>query len=136
MEAAANNSLEMRQDEEREVDWVAVPLKSPTPRDKDECYRCGGTNHSLQNCRYKEAVCRKYKRRGHIAQKCRGKDGARSTAARWVDAEEEVATVYKIGPELHPMKVHVQVQIEGRPLTMEVNTGAAVSLSPETVLTK
>ena len=135
MEAAAKNCLEMRQDEERAVDRVAVPPRSYTPRDRNECYRCGGTNHDAQSCRFKDAMCHKCKKRGHIARKCRAREGTRTIPARWVEAEDTPShTVYKIGSGLHPMKVDIRV--EGRPITMEVETGAAVSLVPEHVWKK
>ena len=51
------------------------------------------------------------------------------------DTQEEVQAIYKIGNKtLHPMKV--RVHIEGRPLLMEIDTGAAVSLISETVWKK
>ncbi|CAC5407785.1 unnamed protein product [Mytilus coruscus] len=37
-----------------------------------DCYRCGG-NHLAADCRFKEAKCHSYKKKGHIAKKCRNK---------------------------------------------------------------
>ena len=36
--------------------------------------------------------------------------------------------------QLHPLKV--EIDVEGRPITMEVDTGAAVSIVPETISQK
>ena len=48
--------------------------------------------------------------------------------------DDGTCTVYKIGIDLHPLKV--EIDVEGRPITMEVDTGAAVSIVPETVSQK
>uniref|UniRef100_A0A914VWG2 CCHC-type domain-containing protein n=1 Tax=Plectus sambesii TaxID=2011161 RepID=A0A914VWG2_9BILA len=36
-----------------------------------QCYRCGRTNHTAANCRFKEEYCRNCDKKGHIAAVCR-----------------------------------------------------------------
>lgn len=45
---------------------------------KEECFRCGRSNHSPDKCFFKDAECHTCKRRGHIKPKCpeKGKKGS------------------------------------------------------------
>ena len=38
------------------------------------CYRCGGKQHSAQDCRFKTAECHHCRKKGHIAKVCRSKN--------------------------------------------------------------
>ena len=38
-----------------------------------KCFRCGRTNHSAPQCRYKDAVCKKCNKTGHLAKVCQSK---------------------------------------------------------------
>ena len=42
-------------------------------REKDSCYRCGRTNHSTAECKFKDAECYHCGKKGHIAPACRSK---------------------------------------------------------------
>ena len=108
------------------------------------CYRCGNASHTAQDCRFREAVCHKCKKRGHLARVCRGSSSSyRSNRrpTRWVDSEVTTAdkrslspdpddmlgNVYAVGcSRVSPYKV--TLELEGQPVTMEVDTGAAVSI--------
>ena len=111
------------------------------------CYRCE-QDHPPDRCRYKKAVCRNCGKIGHIQRACRSQGrqhwGKPQTGVRpqlWKakavkslhleDAEElEELVEYKlntvVGERDKPLVV--TVEIEGKELKMEVDTGAAVSL--------
>ena len=38
-----------------------------------KCFRCGRTNHSAPQCRYKDVVCKKCNKTGHLAKVCQSK---------------------------------------------------------------
>ena len=38
--------------------------------DKKRCFRCGLTNHTQDNCRYKDAECFKRHKSGHLQSEC------------------------------------------------------------------
>jgi hypothetical protein len=119
---------------------------------KEACYRCGQTNHKASECRFKEAPCHNCGKKGHIKVTCRskkqptqgkGQSQRHKGATKWVDTndsgedpgEETDVEVYSIGNRSnHP--ILVEVQVDGRELTMEVDTGAAVSILSEQGLRK
>ena len=118
------------------------------------CYRCGQTGHTAQDCNFKNAACHKCGKNSHIAKVCRGggkpHNEARSggKATRWVDKEElegvssgvnsvedHLYNVYTLGPgKPHPYQV--AIQLDGKEIAMEIDTGAAVSIISEVTLKK
>ena len=126
-----------------------------TSKTSEACYRCGRTNHEPKDCRFRDAICNTCGKRGHISPVCRSKksnkhahkhsDARQSTQrTKWVTADvdcedRETASdsndlkLFMIGEKSSP-PIEVEVQIDGQPLHMEVDTGAAVSIvSEETV---
>ena len=66
LEAAENQAQELK---------GAEPIVHRVESSLPKCYRCGGTNHKEGNCKFKQAVCHKCKKRGHIKRACRSRDG-------------------------------------------------------------
>ena len=109
------------------------------------CYRCGKSNHSAADCRFKDAECHSCGKQGHIAPACRSNppsqfkktekrrfkthlvepDGNSST-----DSEADTYHLYRLTePSTQP--ITVTVKIEDTPLKMEIDTGAAISIISE-----
>ncbi|KAK0144151.1 hypothetical protein N1851_017503 [Merluccius polli] len=115
------------------------------------CYRCGGSNHAAQVCRYKTETCHKCSKVGHIARMCTTKD--RQGHTQYVAESSNETTGNGNDDELfgsYPMnavypthtvgngkeEITVNVQLEGTPLEMQLDTGAAVTLVSEVVFKK
>ena len=127
----------------------SVESVSVSNRKAEGCYRCGGKNHLPWECRRRfksDAECHNCGRKGHIARVCRSKGAPPKTLrkpgsgweaeAKWVQTDRdsdsaddslEDAMVYKI-KDSEACTITVQLHINGTPLTMEVDTGAAVSI--------
>ncbi|XP_077550377.1 uncharacterized protein LOC144163322 [Haemaphysalis longicornis] len=102
---------------------------------KQSCYRCG-EEHDARCCRYRKFECHLCKRMGHLARMGRCKQPTTGTAHYVNDGasggtELLLHGVYLVGTEKQPYEV--ELQIAGKLVKMQVDTGAAVSLVPECV---
>ena len=107
------------------------------------CFRCGSRHHP-SSCKFKDETCFACSKRGHIAKKCPNKGTQRRDTAygacKYVQLETEQGTeqdelglfhVYSSGHRGAAYKV--TVHLNGHPVEMEVDTGAAVSVISETL---
>ena len=101
------------------------------------CYRCGG-NHHQSNCRFREVECHSCKKKGHIAKVCRSKLNAKKAHKVSEEQEqsseksdEEILAVFSTTSRSAMEPMSVVVQVNQLNLTMEVDTGASVSLISE-----
>ena len=104
---------------------------------KRECTRCGG-KHEATNCPYLEYECHKCKKKGHLARRCRqrGRGGHRGTHRVVEESslesgalEEEYGLFHVSAGTTKPL--YATVIVNGQPLSMEVDTGASVSIASQ-----
>ena len=103
-----------------------------------ECSRCGG-KHSPAHCPFKNAECHFCKRKGHIARKCRQKGHQKGHQKAHHVGEKEVPG----GDSGEYLIFHVKsgqtaplyatVNVNGHPISMEIDTGASVSITSREV---
>jgi len=157
MEAADKNTQQLKGTDIALQFVAARPTSSDAPgRTKEQkrvCYRCGKSNHHSTDCRFKDTQCHFCGKLGHIASVCRSKQKAeqshKKTSRRqkqdtkWVQFEQEGTSaeesdtdsipVLQIGRERpsagHP--ITVEMVVNNKPLVMELDTGAAVSVISE-----
>lgn len=110
------------------------------------CDRCGRGKHSRDQCKFKTATCHLCGKVGHISPVCRSKPTTSSNqSAKWLTTESDSSkteTLYTTRdhssrPGYHTSSPVYQVKLEinNKPLVMEIDTGAGVSIIPESVLT-
>ena len=152
MEAADTNAQQLK-GADPAVQFVSSRMTTQLPpKHGVTCYQCGRSGHLAGECRLKDVICHACGKRGHIAKVCRSKEGSRKTKpltgncrlqqAKWVqlqqtddDGAEESDTdlpVLKVGSEArsaHP--ITVELGVNGKTLTMELDTAAAVSIISE-----
>ena len=118
-------------------------------------YRCGRGSHSPTECRFREATCHHCNKKGHIAPVCRSKTKEQKRTSKCTGGHKQgqhrANHVHEDAPSLvldtsassgdeyhlhlmdecssHP--ITVDVFVNRRPLSMEVDTGAAVSIISE-----
>ena len=137
MEAADKKMQQLSTSKKADSTEVNKLTRNSTPA--QSCYRCGKPGHTPSTCRFKEAICRKCNKKGHIAKVCHStnphKASHRKTRqANWVENEPKHSDsdlpIHKLSTRgTHPIKVKLQIQ--GKPVSMEVDTGAAVSVVSE-----
>ena len=147
MEAADRNSRAFKA---TEPTIKKISSRQPQrPRPQQPCSRCGKTGHKAPDCRFKDADCHACGKKGHIAPACRSKPQNKSVPpvsrpkTRYhethlvqhekndsTDSESEEFHLFKLNePSSNP--IEVTVNVEDKPLTMELDTGAAVSIISE-----
>ena len=152
MEAAERSAQQLKGADSVVVQQLSSRLsQSPSTRSskkKAVCYRCG-KDHLHTACPFKDATCHYCGKTGHLASVCRTKlknrQQKKSDATKqenWVQTDfQEIAsgsdsdpasTIFQLGSERRaPHPITVTVLVNNRPLQMELDTGAAVSIISE-----
>ena len=147
METAARNVKELQGGTAatpREVNQVTPPQKGkhakamPQFQGKSDrtCFCCGKPGHVASKCRSKDAQCHHCGKTGHLRVMCYGKakgSAKKSGTSHSVQqvqgqAEMEEYSLFRLGPVDKSSCYNVGVDVDGRRVTMEIDTGAAVSL--------
>ena len=114
-------------------------VNSGNPQGKQQCYRCGSPKHKANTCKFKDTVCHSCHKLGHLAKVCRSKRSSSSQAAQNRLAEEilveepgetELLPLFRLGKK-GTSPIVIDVNINGKMVTMEVDTGAARSVMSE-----
>lgn len=103
------------------------------------CKYCGRKGHERKDCKFWDSTCHRCGKKGHIAPVCRSscrnanqtfaagsKKPIHSLDTPTIDEQE----VFTLGYPRSPL-IGVELLVQGKPLKMEVDTGAAVSIIPE-----
>ena len=128
------------------------PTSVPKQSARQPCYRCGKSNHDSSNCRFIDATCRNCRKKGHIRPVCKSsrlsqhRRKPQRTATNYLETEPTIERASSPPEELHMFAfwanssksrpIYCDVLVEGTPLTMEVDTGAEVSVISETTCTR
>ena len=92
-----------------------------------------GTTASLL---FKEAICHRCQKRGHLARECRHRSQNQThqpkNRTNYVEKEESILPIYHMEGKKNEVQP-IKVQFDGKELCMEVDTGAALSVMPERV---
>ncbi|XP_077508775.1 uncharacterized protein LOC144120249 [Amblyomma americanum] len=98
---------------------------------KQKCSRCGKA-HTSDSCWYKRYKCRRCSKVGHLQNMCQA--SREELKAHLVsESSEEESTLYSCDATPSKKSYVVSVNVEGHDLPMQVDTGAAVTVVPESV---
>jgi hypothetical protein len=145
MEAAASHSAALHSQNPEETDNSEVNVigkhaqsakgktsQHQAPASSTVCYRCG-KKHLSADCPYKQYTCNHCKKVGHLASVCRSRLKANKASANQLQSEDE--NVGMVNHNNQPKKDNkpftATLQVEGKPVLFEIDTGASVSLMSE-----
>ena len=90
-----------------------------------KCFHCGKSNHDFKKCKFKDFKCNKCNRKGHIARACKSKVNINLVD----EGNNEYIDMYSIDVSyVNPL--FLNVNLGGKVVKMEVDTGAGVSCIP------
>ncbi|XP_055918925.1 uncharacterized protein K02A2.6-like [Eupeodes corollae] len=113
-------------------------------RKNDGCHRCGRVGHNSEQCYYKSYVCDICKIRGHLKIMCRNKN-SRCEQIKHISAVEgaqekdddeyiELKNITANTKIIPP--ITLPVKIDGCQINMELDTGSAVTIIPQCVMSE
>ena len=122
----------------QEVKSIHAMAKEPQPKGKfSACQSCGKTNHSRENCYFREAECKACHKKGHIQSVCRSKPTQPKVPfkakPKKVHQLEEGTDFFSIDLQVHQSevttnKIWVHPLINNIRTRMELDTGSGLSL--------
>ncbi|KAL0879388.1 hypothetical protein ABMA27_003149 [Loxostege sticticalis] len=95
---------------------------------KGKCFRCGKDDHRADKCGSINDTCHKCKRKGHLARVCLRSLYKQDTnqLENSITSDESTCDINTIRSEI-PEKYIITVEIENKKVSMEFDTGAALS---------
>ena len=142
MEAADKNARSLKESD------TTVHRVTPHPK---PCYRCGRKSHDQKDCKFRNADCQNCGKRGHIALVCRspkkhtnptranrqGRPRSQPAAQKYIapadpdsTGDEESLSLHTVGGGTTP-PIEIPLVINDSPVTMELDTGVAVTIMSE-----
>ena len=155
MEAAAKKAREMK-DRGGQTNGTVHKLHSrrrsnfkganpSLPMSPKPCQHCGRSKHMPEQCRFRQATCHTCGNLGHITPVCpsnprfkkavKSKQSAKPTHLITTESESSsAASLYTISEHTSCPPYQVQLKLNSKPIVMEIDTGASVSLISESML--
>ena len=106
----------------------------------EQCFRCGGNNHSGQSCKFKSAKCYRCSKIGHLASVCRSKSERKKGSVHNLHVSESsddelgIYSLYSLDTNRPSLGSYsVEMLINGKPCKMEVDTAADYSIMAHSV---
>ena len=99
-------------------------------------FKSGATEHSRVQCRFRNVVCSRCKRTGHISRVCKRGNMQNNFVEQKLSSddvflEEELFTGFDVN-SLYKSEISVPLKIENQECSLQLDAGCALSLAPQT----
>lgn len=143
-EAAARDVKDYKEASATAIGHVSRSTSRRPASTTTSCTRCGKTNHSQQQCRFRKAKCHSCWKTGHIAKMCRSKPANREVKQVQVGVQQSSSPDSDLGEysilsnsrSKSSPPITVEVNMSGQLVTMELDTGAAATVMSNTTFRK
>ena len=104
-----------------------------------KCYACNKTSHDFRTCKYKNAICKKCKQKGHILPACRVRDSKFLSNEEYSSDTDSVSSETKniLNLSFNCLKSNVdndpfflKLSVENIDVNFEIDTGSTLSVLP------
>jgi hypothetical protein len=132
METTAKDAVELRNSYSEAPVYKFHTRRKPQPQQKKlstpKCYRCDGQGHYANEYRFKEAICHKCNKKGHIKKACKGKKISVTRKLHLLgDDEADSYGIYSVSKKAKDAIV-IKPCVEKVNIPMELDTGSAISV--------
>ena len=140
MEMAERNTQEFHTTISESTQVNQLTAQDNKNTNHEQCFRCGGNNHSGQSCKFKSAKCYRCSKIGHLASVCRSKSERKKGTVHNLHVSESsndelgIYSLYSLDKNRpSPGGYSVEMLINGKPCKMEVNTAADNAITAHSV---
>ncbi|KAJ8879035.1 hypothetical protein PR048_019641 [Dryococelus australis] len=93
------------------------------------CFRCRVVWHKAPGCWYRNSICSKCHKVGHLKKVCRSANGEKMRAWQVLKAREEhYEVLYSVNSVIQIKPYRVHIQLNGRSREFEVGSGATLTI--------
>ncbi|XP_033729471.1 uncharacterized protein K02A2.6-like [Pecten maximus] len=151
METASRDAIELQKEKQQSVNKINKFKQNNNRKHMNKkkgstehkgtsgsCFRCGGTNHTAADCYFKESLCHGCKKKGHIKKACMEKQFKKGKvySLNHEDDDEETLLGSFTVKNLNSDVIWVNPEVNGKLISMELDTGSPVTIVPASVYRK
>ena len=94
------------------------------------CFRCGGKNHSANECFFAEKNCFKCEKKGHTSNQCKNKKFGQKKRKESRKRVQKLSINMVKEVSANPVET-IKISIKNKEIEFEIDTGAAISIVPK-----
>lgn len=94
---------------------------------EERCCVCGYTNHTEDECRFKDYRCRKCRSKGHLMKMCKIKGQPTQNYISFEDDDSNYLSMFYFRTNAESQPIRAEVSLDGVVIEMEIDSGSPIS---------